>query len=144
MDDDPYIESTPAEAWRRMFDYLMATSPLREAALKRQGLTPNDARALHSLEEDAGRPMGVLAAEWGTDASNATWVVDRLEGRGLAERRADPSDRRVKLVVLTPEGARARKDLLEEFHRVPEEIAALNQRDLKDLLRVLRRISPTA
>src|SRR6266849_149305 len=29
-------------------------------------------------------PEPTLAAEWGCDASNATWIVDRLEQRGLA------------------------------------------------------------
>ena len=32
--------------------------------------------------------MGSLSEEWGCDASYATSVVDRLESRGLAERRA--------------------------------------------------------
>jgi DNA-binding MarR family transcriptional regulator len=49
--------------------------------------------------------MRALAREWRCDASTATWIVDRLEGKGLAERRAHATDRRVKLVVLTPRGA---------------------------------------
>jgi hypothetical protein len=44
--------------------------------------------------------MKSLADEWRCDASNATWIVDRLEKLGLAERKTVPHGRRVKLVVL--------------------------------------------
>jgi DNA-binding MarR family transcriptional regulator len=43
--------------------------------------------------------MSQLADEWLCDASNATWIVDRLEERGLAERETTPTDRRVKDAV---------------------------------------------
>ena len=56
--------------------------------------------------------MRSLADAWGSDASNATWVVDRLERLGLAERRALVTDRRVKLAVLTARGIKARDGYL--------------------------------
>src|SRR5687768_11384101 len=89
-------------AWRLMFDCLMSTRPARDRSLKRRGLTPNDARALTSLERVHGRPIGALARDWACDPSNATFIVGRLERAGLAERRVGPHDRRVKLVALTP------------------------------------------
>src|SRR5690242_18313955 len=73
----------------------------RSASLARRNLTPNDARALWSLQLDQGRPIGELAREWECDPSNATFIVDRLETAGLAARKPHPSDRRVKLVSLT-------------------------------------------
>ena len=48
--------------------------------------------------------MGELAEHLYCDASNVTGIVDRLEGRGLVERKPDPNDRRVKRLVLTPQG----------------------------------------
>jgi DNA-binding MarR family transcriptional regulator len=63
--------------------------------------------------------MRSLADEWECDASNATWIVDRLERSGLAERRTVARDRRVKLVVLTPKGAETKRELMEEFHSPP-------------------------
>ena len=77
--------------WARMFDYLMRTAPERTRSLGRRGLTPNDARALSTLAAAAGRTMRSLAEEWECDASNATWIVDRLERLGLAERRTFPT-----------------------------------------------------
>ena len=63
--------------------------------------------------------MRELAQEWLCDASNATFIVDRLEERGLAERRSVPTDRRVKMVVLTARGNRMRGRVLERFFEPP-------------------------
>src|SRR5919197_1876290 len=93
-----------AEAWREIFDFIVATGGHRDAVLARLGLTPNDSRALASLDARTGRTMRELARQWECDASTATWIVDRLETKGLAERHAHETDRRVKLVVLTERG----------------------------------------
>ena len=124
-----------------MFDFLMKSAPARTRALAGRGLTPNDSRALFSLDAGAGRSMRSLAEAWECDPSNATWIVDRLETLGLAERRALPEDRRVKLVALTPKGARTRAALLKEFYRAPAELAALDLEDLRTLDRILAKLT---
>lgn len=128
-------------AWRLMFDFLVRSAPRRTESLARRGLTPNDSRALFTLEAREGRPMRALAEAWACDPSNATWIVDRLEALSLAERRTVPEDRRVKLVVLTPKGERTRAELLAEFHRPPPEFAALDREDLERLERILTRLA---
>src|SRR5919197_6005992 len=95
-----------ADAWRSMFDFFIGTAPARTHSLSKRGLTPNDSRALMALEAEPGRTMGALAHEWECDPANATWVVDRLERLGYAARRPSATDRRAKLVVLTPRGAK--------------------------------------
>ena len=123
-----------------MFDVLMQTAPARSRSLASRGLTPNDSRALHSLDVAQGLPMRSLAEAWGCDPSNATWIVDRLETLGLAERRAAPADRRVKLVALTARGQRTKAELMEEFYSPPAELAALDRADLEALLRIMQRL----
>jgi DNA-binding MarR family transcriptional regulator len=128
------------QVWARMFDYLMRTAPERTRSLGRRGLTPNDARALSTLGAAAGRTMRSLAEEWECDASNATWIVDRLERLGLAERRTVPHDRRVKLVALTSRGEKMKAELLREFHTPPPDLLTLAERDLKLLERLLQKL----
>lgn len=130
------------QVWRLMFDFLMRTAPQRAKGLGRRGLTPNDARALSALDATRGRTMRSLAEEWECDASNATWVVDRLERLGLAERRMLREDRRVKLVVLTPRGVRMRAALHREFHIPPAELLALDRAYLAALERLLEKLPP--
>jgi DNA-binding MarR family transcriptional regulator len=122
-----------AAAWRRIFDYIVATAPERVAVLDRLGLTPAESRALHSLDPQAGRSMRSLADEWMCDPSNATWLVDRLEHRGLARRIAKHGDRRVKAVVLTAKGKRIRAELVASQYTPPPDLLALPQRDLEAL-----------
>ena len=84
--------------------------------------------------------MRSLADEWGCDASNATWIVDRLERLRLAERRTTPHDRRVKLVVLTAKGAKTKTELMEEFYTPPAALLKLDRADLEALLQALDRL----
>ena len=64
---------------------------------------------LGTLDDDGGLRMSDLAETWGCDASYVTTLADGLQERGLAERRPHPTDRRVKTIVLTPEG-RAKRE----------------------------------
>jgi DNA-binding MarR family transcriptional regulator len=130
------------QVWSAMFDLLIRSAPARTESLARRGLTPNDSRALFSLDPGAGRPMRSLADEWRCDPSNATFIVDHLEELGLARREAVAHDRRVKLVVLTGKGQKVRGQLLEEFHQPPAEFARLDRADLDALARALAKLTP--
>lgn len=129
-----------SDVWAKMFGFLMRTSPERARGLGQRGLTPNDARALGTLEPDAGRTMRSLADAWGCDASNATWIVDRLERLGLAERRGVPHDRRIREVVLTAKGRKIHAELMEEFHTPPSELVEMERADLEALQQALAKL----
>ena len=130
--------------WQALFDLLIRSAPVRTASLARRGLTPNDSRALFSLDPRTGRSMRSLADEWQCDPSNATFIVDRLENLGLASRQPLLHDKRVKLVVLTRKGEKTRTELLQEFHRPPEEFDRLDRGDLEALERILAKLTPVA
>ena len=119
-----------AEAWRRIFDFIATTADQRDRVLERIDLTPGDARTLGSLNQDEGRTMRALAREWRCDASTATWLVDRLERRGFAKRGSSPEDRRVKLVTLTPRGAKTQARLRAALFAPPPELLSLEVADL--------------
>ena len=133
-----------ADVWRRLFDLFISSGDQRARALARFGLTPNDSRALHTLDPREGKTMRALAQEWACDASNATWIVDRLEARGLAERREKPGDRRVKLVVLTPAGSRTLKKVREAMYQPPASLRTLPRGTLEALRAALEQLAPDA
>jgi DNA-binding MarR family transcriptional regulator len=122
-----------AEAWRHVFDFVVATVGQRERVLNRLGLSPGDGRALSTLSAREGRTMRSLADDWECDASTATWIVDRLERRGLTERRPSPEDRRVKLVALTKKGVRTKNKLTEGLYSPPEQLLDMTRADLRAL-----------
>ena len=134
-------EALARRVWEALFDLLIRSARARSASLARRGLTPNDSRALFSLDPRTGRSMRSLADEWQCDPSNATFIVNRLEELGLASRQPLLNDKRVKLVVLTRKGERTRTDLLHEFHQPPPEFAGLNRADLEVLERIVAKLA---
>lgn len=108
-----------------------------EQAAARHALTGAQARIL-ALLAVAPLPMRGIARRLRCEPSNVTGIIDRLEARGLVERRPDPADRRVKLAAPTEEGRRTAARLRDslDFARAP--LAGLShaeQQILRDLLR---------
>lgn len=93
---------------------------------------------------DRPKPMSEVAGSLACNNSNLTGITDRLEDRNLVRRTADPSDRRVNLLVLTEDGKTMREQILERLGRPPESMAALTDRDLEQFRAILARLdSPT-
>jgi DNA-binding MarR family transcriptional regulator len=100
-------------------------------------LTAPLANALWHLDPSGpALPMRDLASGLGCDPSTVTFLADRLEQRRLLQRRVDPKNRRVKLLVLTPEGKRARRALGERM-ATGSPLARLPIRDQQQLHRLL-------
>jgi MarR family transcriptional regulator, organic hydroperoxide resistance regulator len=119
-----------------LFEFFKAQKPRFAELTEEFDLSGAQLHALYLLGEP--RSMGELAQRLCCDASNVTGLVDRLEGRGLIERRPGPDDRRVRMLVLTPAGEELRTRALARFSDAPAGIAALSaeeQRTLRDLLR---------
>ena len=98
-------------------------------------LTPMQARALHHLADPC--PMGEVATRLHCDRSNVTGIVDRLEERGLVERRQDPTDRRRRMLATTPAGDRVRQQMAELMvagHPILAGLSVEQQAELRDLL----------
>jgi MarR family transcriptional regulator, organic hydroperoxide resistance regulator len=70
------------------------------------------------------------------DPSNVTLLSERLEEKGIAERRPHRDDRRVRTLVLTPAGETVRRRLLEHIqqHSLLAALDAEQQRQLQELL----------
>jgi DNA-binding MarR family transcriptional regulator len=97
-------------------------------------LTLSQLDAMKNLGEPCSQRQ--LADRLHFDASNVTDIVDRLEERGLVERTVDPSDRRVRRLVLTPEGEAIHRKLFERaLAEAPtNSLTRAEQLQLRDLL----------
>ena len=106
-----------------------------EAAAAQHGLTPQQAKALLALDE--ALPMRRVAERVGAEPSNITGIVDRLQTRGLVERQADPTDRRIKLIATTDAGKSVAAELRSHLRFASDPLVALTEpqrRTLRDLL----------
>jgi DNA-binding MarR family transcriptional regulator len=128
------------EAWALALSIVFSERPPRVPAVAAElDVSPMGLKLLYTLEPGAERAMSALAEELFCDASSVTGIVDRLEARGLIERRDAPRDRRVKLIALTDDGVAARARIRERLHEPPAQIAALSLDDRRALRDVLRR-----
>lgn len=103
-------------------------------------LTVMQAHTLIVLSEDNPKPMRMLSEHFMCDASGVTGLVDRLEKNGLIVRQNHPSDRRITLVSLTPEGAKLKKEIADktkaaEAARLNSVLNAAERQTLHELLR---------
>ena len=127
------------EAWAAMY---RVAEFLRQRAFvlaNEYELSPAQMHLLHCLQPEAPMTMSQAAQTLSCDASNVTGLTDRLEKRGLVERQASAQDRRVKMLVLTPEGANQRAELAERLNQVPAIFKRLSFEELKTLRDIMRR-----
>ena len=100
-------------------------------------LSPVQCHVLQLLEPDRPLPMRRLADTLSCDASNVTGLVDRLESRGLVRRAPSPDDRRVKVIQLTPAGARLRGQMLKQLAGASHPLAKLSVAQRRTLVALL-------
>jgi DNA-binding MarR family transcriptional regulator len=123
------------EAWQAMADLVLNNERRREVS-EEVGLSFGKIRALRRIARRP-MPMSELASLLTVDPPNLTPVVDDLEQAGLVERQAHPTDRRVKLVVATPQGAALAQTADQILARPPARLAALPVEDLETLVRIV-------
>jgi DNA-binding MarR family transcriptional regulator len=127
-------------AWDLLIQLLLSQRgqlPVLAAALE---LSPAQCHVLYVIEPGKPVPMKQLAASLSCDASNVTGLVDRLEARGLLRRVAGTADRRVKVLDLTPTGAKLRAELVARMSTPPPAVSRLSPRDQRELERILSRL----
>jgi DNA-binding MarR family transcriptional regulator len=104
------------------------------------GITPGVGKALVQLPSDHPVPMRELASALHCDNSYITSVIDILEEKGLVERHAHPSDRRIKVISLTEDGALLAKRARAKLAEPPPAFDSLTDTEatqLRDLMRKL-------
>jgi DNA-binding MarR family transcriptional regulator len=85
------------------------------------------------LDSGEALPMGSLAQGMGCDASTMTWLVDRLEERGLVERKMLQTDRRVKTVVMTAKGHKTAESARKRLYKPPADLLSLDDATLRTI-----------
>ncbi|MFI0264772.1 MarR family winged helix-turn-helix transcriptional regulator [Streptomyces sp. NPDC017056] len=103
-------------------------------AAEKLDLTETQAVALRELTEPT--TLRALAKRMCCEASNITFVADRLEAMGLLERKPHPTDRRSKELHLTAKGTSIRRELLKHLN-ADSPLQSLDQNaqgELRDLL----------
>lgn len=132
--NDPHLALLLERAARVVADRLTDSIGL-------DGVTSDHWRVIKQLADGNGRPMGEVAERLEMNPPTLTKLIDRMVGKSLVQRAADPEDSRRVLVYATDAGL----DLLRQLQpRIDDHHAALrtllgerNARQLEALLQVL-------
>ena len=124
-------------AWQLLMKFFFAQREHLPSSRGEFNLSPIQCHVLHLIEPGRPLPMSRLADTLSCDASNVTGLVDRLESRGLVLRRSSPRDRRVKVLHLTPAGARLRTQLLRQMTGGSRPLSRLSLGQQRALLKIL-------
>jgi DNA-binding MarR family transcriptional regulator len=142
--EQPELDVSALQVLSRVTRLARHLDRARRAAFADHGLEAGEFDVLAALRR-AGAPYeqsaGRLAAVTMVTSGTMTARLDKLEGRGLVERRTDPADRRVVVVRLTEGGrdaaAAALTSLLEREQALLAPLTSGEQQRLADLLRPL-------
>lgn len=94
-------------------------------AVQPLGLTVIEWYILRALYEQDGQHASELARAVGRAATSFTPNLDKLQNKGLIERRADPADRRAVRIYLTDEGASHKNAVKKSAREIDTQLAAM-------------------
>ena len=116
----------PGPRYHALLQLLRTAESLWNASrifFERWELSPSQFNVLNLL---SSQPEGCTQIELSRQLimhrSNLTGLVDRLEARGLAQRRDEKSDRRAYRVMLTPAGRKLLREILPQYHETAERV----------------------
>ena len=119
-------------------DLVKRAGAISQSIADRFGIAPSDLLALFKLDEVM--TMKELAQHMSCDASFVTTIADTLERRGLVRREPSLRDRRVKNLVLTPEGIAAKEQMMQELARRMPWCYALDEKERHVFLALIEKM----
>src|SRR5882762_1819806 len=121
---------------------LRAVSAYAEESISELEMCGSDFAVLEALMHKGPLPVNEIGRKVLLTSGSITVAVDRLETKGLVERRAHGTDRRARVVHLTKEGrkliARAYADHAADMERLAS--ASLTRAERKTLISLLKKI----
>jgi len=119
-----------------------AVQAYAEKSVSQLEMCGSDFAVLEALLHKGPLPVNEIGKKVLLTSGSITVAVDRLETKGLVERRAHGTDRRARIVHLTTEGrkliAHAYADHAADMERLPA--ASLTRAERKTLIQLLKKI----
>jgi len=116
-------------------------SLLAEQSIANAGLCLTDFAALEALLHKGPLTISQIQEKVRLASGSMTAAVDRLEKLGLIIRTASPSDRRARVLELTPEGKRLAASCFEQHAKDLEALmAALSEKEMEQLYGSLKKL----
>lgn len=116
-----------------------------QADVGSHGLTLAEFGILEVLYHKGPLLLGEVQRRILVSSGGVTYLVDRLEKKGLVERRECPEDRRARYAALTPRGEELIARIFPQHaRRIEEVLAGLDVEEKREAVRLLRQLGHAA
>jgi MarR family 2-MHQ and catechol resistance regulon transcriptional repressor len=137
-------EKSPIDApglWLVLLRSFRALNHIAERSISDAGLGLTDFATLEALLHKGPLTIGEIQSKVPLALGSMTAVVDRLERRGLILRTPSPSDRRARVLKLSPKGRAVVEDAFGRHAADLESaMAVLTQREKRNLRALLKKL----
>lgn len=137
MSDEPWMRGLHTDTGYLLYRLGLRSGSLFNAGLEQHGLRLRHYAVLRYLATVDGARQRELADRLGYDPSAIVSLLDDLQRLELAERKADPTDRRNRIVVLTEAGRELLRDSEKDGARVTDALLAPLSPDERGALHAL-------
>ena len=133
---------TGVHVWLVLWKAARAVEAYAEVSVSQLEICGSDFAVLEALLHKGPLPVNEIGRKVLLTSGSITTAVDRLEDKGLVERRAHGTDRRARVVHLSKEGrkmiTKAYADHAADMERLAS--ASLNRKERGTLIRLLKQI----
>ncbi|HEX3227438.1 MAG TPA: MarR family transcriptional regulator [Pyrinomonadaceae bacterium] len=137
---------TGVHVWLVLWKAARAVEAYAERSISQLEMCGSDFAVLEALLHKGPLPVNEIGRKVLLTSGSITVAVDRLEDKGLVERRAHDTDRRARIVHLTKEGkkliTRVYSDHAADMERLASATLTRAERDM--LIRLLKKIGYAA
>jgi MarR family transcriptional regulator, 2-MHQ and catechol-resistance regulon repressor len=131
--------------WAALGDAYSAMAAHATAEAARHGFSLAELAVLDVLHRRGQMLLGELQRHVSVSSGGATFLVDRLEGKGLVRRRSCADDRRATFATLTPKGVRVLTRVLPKHEKaIRKATAALSSKRQRQTTELLRKLAEAA
>ena len=116
-----------------------------EADIARHGITTGEFGILEALYHRGPVLLGELQRKILVSSGGVTYLVDRLEGKGLVRRQECPEDRRARYAALTPAGEKLIARIFPgHARRIALATSGLSEAEQRRVIDLLRKLGTSA
>jgi len=113
--------------------------------IRSHGLNPTEFGVLELLYHKGQHPLQQIGEKILLASGSITYVVDKLEQKGLLERKACTKDRRLTYAVITEKGSKLIEDIFPDHAEVIRDaVSALSASEQAEALQLLKKLGKHA
>jgi len=113
--------------------------------IRKYGLNPTEFGVLELLYHKGEQPLQQIGEKILMTSGNITYVIDKLSGKGLARRKACPTDRRVIFAEITEQGSELLERIFPQHtEAVRKAVSGLTEEEQLQAIQLLKKLGIAA